>query len=161
MTNEKIKIITYSESDDLPFLIKKGELLSFLFLGLIAFLDELTGVKMIWSTLLFFLLIIYMGFATYVKQLSSTIIIDLLKEEMTIKVLFRVKHRFNIKEGSLSIEYSKKSNDMEYCLNSLGGKHFIPQGYFMNSTNKVKSVINVFQKYGNIENDTFDKKINN
>lgn len=156
--NEKIKIRTYLDNENLPFLIKNGELLSFLLLSLIAFLDELTGVKMMWSTVLFFLLIFYAGFASYFKQFSSVIIIDLLEEDIRIKTLFKIKHKFNIKKGSLSIEYSNKSNDMEYCLNSPGGKHFIPQGYIINSTNKIKSVINVFQKYGNISNDTSNKK---
>ncbi len=142
MKKNILSLKAYSEKDNLPFFVKYGVLIGFLLLFPIILIEFLSGTKFL-LTILTLLILFFMGFILLVKEFNSTILIDLRKEKVIVKQFGKNNIELGIDSAFLSVEYSTKSDNMEYCLHLPVGKFFIPQYLFINSSKNIQKLTKI------------------
>lgn len=111
--------------------------------------EKITNERTVLNMILFFMTFIYMGVMLYFKKYDSSLSFKMKEEEEEVVVLqiyFRHICTFKLTDVSLSVEYSSKSDDMEYCLSTPKGKFYIPKQTIFNSNGKFKALVKIFDK---------------
>lgn len=139
-----IKLRAVSEYDELPYYIRNGVNISYVFLFLGILISAIPGLKYM-LIFTFILPWIYLIFSLIMKKFGSYILIDTDKELISIKTIGKSRIIYNLSDCKLDMLYSKKLNHIESCLVCKHDKFFIRNAMFINTVKKMEILIKLFK----------------
>jgi len=144
-----IKLRAFSEYDKLPYYIRNGENISYLFLFFGLGLSATPAKKYVLIPT-FIVSAVYLIFVTWIKKFGLSIEIETNGNYIFIKSFGGEKVRCNLTEFKLDVLYSEKLKDHEYCLKNKSELFFISSSLF-NTIKKKRKLYEFFKSKNLIE----------